>query len=73
MKTITLSNSEILVLKEYLNCNPCETKINCKVKLPIVNGKGDCDAVNDNGEYKCHFKQRTKSIVDKLILNKEIL
>lgn len=24
MKTVTFSNTEILVLKEYLNCNPCE-------------------------------------------------
>ena len=66
MKTVTFSNTEILVLKEYLNCNPCETKVICKVS------KEDCNAKDENGNYKCSFKQITKSIVDKLGLNIDV-
>lgn len=66
MKTVTFSNTEILVLKEYLNCNPCEAF--CIEDNSIV----DCDALDDDGNYKCSFKQITKSIVDKLGLNIDV-
>lgn len=66
MKTVTFSNTEILVLKEYLNCNPCEAC--CVLDISLE----ECDAIDDNGEYKCPFKQRTKSIVDKLGLNLDV-
>lgn len=66
MKTVTFSNTEILVLKEYLNCNPCETKVICKVS------KDDCNAKDNNGKYICPFMNITKSIVDKLGLNTDV-
>lgn len=66
MKTVTFSNTEILVLKEYLNCNPCEA---CCILDNIII---DCDTLDDDGNYKCSFKQITKSIVDKLGLNVDV-
>ena len=76
MKTVTFSNTEILVLKEYLNCNPCEaccildnSIINCDT---IDNSSIDCDTLDDDGNYKCHFKKITKSIIDKLGLNVDV-
>lgn len=47
MKTVTFSNTEILVLKEYLNCNPCEAS--CIVGNSVI----DCDTLDNNGNYKC--------------------
>ncbi len=66
MKTVTFSNTEILVLKEYLNCNPCEAY--CTLDNSII----DCDTLDNDGNYKCSFKQTTKSIVDKLGLNIDV-
>ena len=60
MKTINLTNKEILTLKEYLNCNPCES--HCIINSNIEN----CDELDKNGNYKCSLKQNTKSIMDKL-------
>lgn len=66
MKTVTFSNIEISVLKEYLNCNPCEAS--CILDNNVIN----CDALDNDGNYKCSFKQITKSIVDKLGLNVDV-
>lgn len=66
MKTVTFSNTEILVLKEYLNCNPCEAC--CILDNSII----DCDTLDDDGNYKCSFKQITKSIVNKLGLDVDV-
>lgn len=68
---ISFTKDELIVLEKYLACNPCETKINCKVKLPIVNGKGDCNAKDKNGKYICPFMNITKSILNKLCIDKE--
>lgn len=66
MKTVNFSNTEILVLKEYLNCNPCEAC--CILDNTII----DCDTLDDDGNYKCSFKQITKSIVNKLGLDVDV-
>lgn len=66
MKTVTFSNTEILVLKEYLNCNPCEAC--CILDNDII----DCNTLDNDGNYKCSFKQITKSIVDKLGLDIDV-
>lgn len=66
MKTINFTDKEIEALEEYLMCNPCETKFNCKVKLPIINGKGDCNAKNKNGKYICPLINARESILNKL-------
>ena len=66
MKNVTFSNAEILVLKEYLNCNPCETC--CILDDSSIN----CDELDNDGNYKCYFKKITKSIIDKLGLNVDV-
>lgn len=60
MKTITLSESEIKTLYDYLWCNPCSTCCVCDYK------RINCEDINNNGKYKCRLKRDAQSILEKL-------
>ena len=60
MKTITLSESEIETLKDYLWCNPCSA--GCLYNYKRIN----CDDLDSNDKYRCKLKRDTQSILEKL-------
>lgn len=61
-KTITFTEEELAVLKQYLWQNPCSAGCCCKVPKNI-----DCYDVKPNGEYKCPFQQISHQIMSKLM------
>lgn len=60
VKTITLTESEIKTLYDYLWCNPCN--IGCVCDYKRVN----CYDMKKDGVYKCRLQRDTDSILKKL-------
>lgn len=59
MKTITLTQSEIKTLYDYLWCNPCSA--GCVCDYTRIN----CEDTKD-GTYRCRLRRDTDSILKKL-------
>ena len=61
MKAITLTQSEVDTLTDYLLfCNPCQS--GCKYNYKRI----DCNDRKANGEPRCELQRNTENILKKL-------